>query len=933
MAQSAPVTTGRQARTGRLHRARRLPDDINRRDRFALLLALAAVVAGLVFTLLPPQFKRSEITWEPASPTASGTLILTRGAPEVFEVESTCSRVRSADPAQPLLSAGSISLTVAEGDLVLRAEAESEAARVPVPTGTCKVLGRYDLATSTVRITVGESSDAATTKAPRVTGLITPDSAPAVDRVYMRTQPTGITTSWLRWSLGLLTLALAGTSLLRLARVGSRVRRGRLRSKLQRLEPVDGAVLVALLVLTVLAPALFDDGWILARSWMLVDHWWFGNLYATNDAWLPQGFLHELVLGWLQHLGWRFVHLRILMAVGLAISWVVLRHYVLAPALGRRDSQRWAAAAAFTAVSGAWLITVRAEPVVVMFGTLTLAAWMSMDRRPRPIVLAIGIITAALAIGAHQTGWVALGPLLFLLYAAVRPANTDRQRWPALITAVAAGGAISLLTVFAAVDLRTALAGGREFAADGVYSAGIFSEPARYLALFSGDNTGARVFTALMVAALALSAALAIGTDSARKRLWLVSFAWLGGVLLTSSKWPWHLGVYAVPATVFAALTADAWRQGRLVGMGRAAVLPMITLLAAMALTFAGRWGEGDLSTLTWLDLSEGLVGGSRRYWWYLAVIAAAALGLIADRGRLRPIAATALALAIVTPLTANVVWIALDAREPGWSFAGSTMRQLSGDDSCGVLSGEEMVVGADQLPEVESTGPSDLEGDSGLAPSAYPHVTALTTDPLGGLVSTWGTWFQDGADESPDAHTGSMRSPEHAVSDTRDLTVWTIAGAAEGLAVRAVFSDDQGVLERTTLPIAPLGVWALHTIDPPQHATSVRLEIEDESTAYGGWAAVSAPVIAETAPAASVFADARAYTSPFNATQYPCVPLPDLDDGYWARTDYAVKTDVYFDANTYHGLTATQVLCLPGRDCVWHLDYQMADIAQRDIG
>lgn len=920
MAQSAPVKTDRE----------RAPV-VNRRDRFALLLALAAVVVGLVFTLLPPQFKRSEITWEPTSPTDSGTLMLTRGAPEVFEVESTCDRVRSADPALPLLSAGSISLTVAEGDLLLRAEAESPAARVPFPTGTCAVLGRYDLATSTVSITVGESSDAATTKAPRVTGLISPGSAPAVDRVFMRTQPTGITTSWLRWSLGLLTLALAGASLVLLALAGSR--RGRLRSKLPRLEPVDGAVLVALLVLAVLVPALFDDGWILARSWMLVDHWWFGNLYSTNDAWLPQGFLHELVLGWLQHLGWRFVHLRILMAVGLAISWVILRHYVLAPALGRRDSQRWAAAAAFTAVSGAWLITVRAEPVVVMFGTLTLAACVSMQRRPRPIVLAIGIITAALTIGAHQSGWVALGPLLFLLYAAVRPANEERQRWSALITAVAAGGAISLLTVFAAVDLRFALAGGREFAADGVYSAGIFSEPERYLSLLSGDNSGARVSTALMLVALALSAALAVGSDPARRRLWLVSFAWLAGLLLTSSKWPWHLGVYAVPATVFAALTADAWRQGRHVGMGRVAVLPMITLLAAMALAYGGRWGEADLSTLTWLDLSEELVGDSRRYWWYLAVIAVAALGLIADRGRLRPIATTALALAIVTPLTANLVWIALDARKPGWSFAGSTMRQLSGDDSCGVLSGEEMVVDADQLPEVESTGSPDLEGDSGLAPGAYPHVTALTMDPLGGLVSTWGTWFQDGADEGPDAHTGSMRSPEHVVSGTRDLTVWTITGAAEGLAVRAVFSGDQGVLERTTLPIAPLGVWALHTIDPPQHATSVRLEIEDESTAYGGWAAVSAPVIAETAPAASVFDDASAYTSPFLATQYPCASLPDLDNGYWARTDYAVKPDFYFDTAAHHGLTATQVLCQPGRQCVWHLDYQMADIAQRDIG
>jgi hypothetical protein len=907
---------------------------MSRRDRIALLLALAAVVVGLVFTLLPPQFKRSEITWEPASPDASGTLILARGAPESFELESTCDKVRSADPAVPLLSAGSIVLSVAEGDLLLQAEAASPAARVPLPSGSCSVLGRYDLATSTVTLTAGEESDAASTKAPRVTGLIAPGTAPAIDRVVLRTQPTGLTTSWLRWSLGLLTLALAGTSLVLLARASSGGRRERLRDKVSHLEPVDGVVLLALLGLAVLAPALFDDGWVMGRSGMLLDRWWFGNIYTTEDAWLPQGFLHELVLAWLQELGWRLAHLRVLMAVGLAASWVVLRHQVLAPVLGRRDSQLLPAAATFVAVSGAWLITVRAEPVVVMLGTLTLAAWMSMERRPRPIMLAMGIIAAALAIGAHQTGWVALGPLLFLVYAAVRPTGTDRQPWSALITAAAAGGAISLLTVFTAVDLRTVLAGGRAFTATTSYTAGIFSEPDRYVSLFSGDNTGARVFTALLVAALALSAALAIGTDSARRRLWLVSFAWLGGLLLTSSKWPWHLGVYVVPATVFAAITAEAWRrQGRPAGMGRAALLPMITLLAATALTFVGRWGDADLSTLAWTDLSEGLLGGSRRYWWYLAVIAAAVLGLIADRGRLRRVATSALVLVIVTPLTANVVWIALDAREPGWSFAGSTTRQLYGDDSCGILSGEDVVIAADQLPEAESAGAPVGETGSGLAPNGYPHVTAATTDPLGGEVSTWGSWFQDGADESADAHTGSMRTPQYAVAGASELTVWTIAGATDGLTVRAVFSDDQGVVERTPLPVAALQVWALHTIDPPTQATSVRLEIEDESTAYGGWAAVSAPVTAETDPATSVFGDSRAYTSPFLATQYPCVSLPDLDNGFWARTDYAVKTDFYFDVALYHELTATQVLCQPGRDCVWRLDYQMADISQRDIG
>ena len=915
---------------------------MSRSERAALGLAIVSLGLGIVFMLLPPQLERSEIVWEPTSGESSGTLMLTRGAPEQLTVRSTCDRVRAADPEQPLLAAGSIVLSVDDDEILLVAAEGSPAARVPLPGGECDVVGHYDLAASTVTLTVGDDVDTVRTSRPRVNTLLSPGDTPAVERVELLTQPIGITTSWLRWSLGLLTFVLATASATLLVR--TRRRAGHPRLRLPRPDAVDAGVLVSLLVLAMLVPALVDDGWVLARSGMLLDRWWFGNVFATNDAWLPQGFLHELVLGWLQSLGAQFVHLRLFIATGLAVAWLVLRHCVLAPVVRLRATAWLPVAATFVAISGSWLITVRAEPVVALFGTLTLAAVVSMERRPRPSALVLGLVGAALTIGTHQSGWVALGPTLFLFHSAARAARADRQLVPGLVAAVMAGGALSLLAVFAAVDLRTALSGGSEFTASADYAAGLLSEPDRYLTIFGGDYNSARVFTVLLVAMLALAAASLLGTaTSQQRRLCLVSFAWLAGLLLTSSKWPWHVGVYAVPAAVFAALISGSWQaRGRPVGVARSILLPSVVLLIAMAATFAGRWGDLDLSTLTWLDLSENLAGESRRGWWYAVVLVAAVLGLVADRGRLRRVTAAVLGTAMLVPLTANIVWVVLDAREPGWSFAGTSARQLAGDDACGVLALAETVIGAQPLETTSAaTGGSDGAGSErgareddrvGLAPDAYPRVSATSAGPLDGEVPTWGTWLQDDTDASADAHTGLMSTPDYVLSGDENITLWTAAGTSEGLTARAVFSDEAAEVDTAEIPVAGAQLWSLHRVKVPDQATRVRLEIDDASSGYGGWAAVSAPVIPETAPAPTVFAQATAYTTPFVATQYPCTSLPDLGAGYWRTIDYAVKTDFYFDQAALHDLTITQVLCIKGRDCTWRLDYTMADVTVRAV-
>ena len=60
---------------------------------------------------------------------------------------------------------------------------------------------------------------------------------------------------------------------------------------------------------------------------------------------------------------------------------------------------------------------------------------------------------------------------------------------------------------------------------------------------------------------------------------------------------------------------------------------------------------------------------------------------------------------------------------------------------------------------------------------------------------------------------------------------------------------------------------------------------------------------------------------------------FPDLSKGYWDGLDYTVTADSFFDQGAFVGLSVTQVLCRPGRDCVARFDYQAAEFTQRDIG
>lgn len=896
---------------------------MRRRARLGTLLVLISLILSVVFAFVPSAFNSSTIAWTPDSSSDSGSLQLTRGAPERMSIQTTCelARTRTADDPS-MLDTGSLGLSVVDGEVRLQSSPDGPAAEVSLPPGDCEILATYTHDGSGLELSVGDDRDEVAVAAPKIFGLYTSDP-PSVTSVDITTQETGLAPSWGRWTIGLVALAflLVGTVLLWLPTRRPRDERRGWKAFVPRLAPVDGFVTICVVGLALITPPLIDDGWYLGRTSVLQQRWWFGNVYATEDAWLPQGALHELVLSALQAADLELAHLRIGVALLLGLTWVVLRRGVLAPAVGEKASRWPPAAATYVAFAGAYLITVRQEPVVLFFGVLALTVAISEERSTRPVLVFAGLLAAGMAVTTHQTGWVAAAPAAMILWSVGLELRCDRSRWLGLGTAVVAATAGVVLIAFAAADIHTVLEGARTFS-DELHGYGPLDELLRYQFLFYGQ--AARVFAVCLLLVWCVAGSRGVtSNDSGPRRLWILSALWLCGLLATSSKLEWHLGVYAFPAIGLATLAGVGLRErDRASGLGTSAVLFLVTMAAGISMSSPGAWNFGDLSSRTWPELSSLLLGDTGRVFWYVGIVVLLVVGVLADQrgGGWQPAALTGLCLAVLFPLGASLTWLAVDAAEPEWSATGANLRQLTDRNTCGPLDGMDFDADVVALASRPERGEHPQ-----LASEGFPRTNRLSTGPLS-EVPTWGTWASDDPSTSADARTGLFQTPSFPIADAQEITIWSASGSRDSLKADVVFTSSSGAESTTEIVVDAEPRWARLHLTVPAEATEVRVDVEDQNAGFGGWLAVSAPVVSSGNPLSAI-RGSTGYANPLASTLLPCLQLPDLSNGYWDRVDYITNDGTGFDVNALRGLTVTDVGCRPGSHCLRKIDYPMADV------
>ena len=144
----------------------------------------------------------------------------------------------------------------------------------------------------------------------------------------------------------------------------------------------------------IVAPVVWDDGWVVARERTLEASGGFSTYYNAFGVNLPLDYWVE----WLHHLVAErtsvVLNLRLHALVALAVIWLLLRWalgQVTGPPPRRWDPSVWALASAFLVGALAWDMAIRPEPVTALLATAVAACAIRFASEGPSAPLAIGV--------------------------------------------------------------------------------------------------------------------------------------------------------------------------------------------------------------------------------------------------------------------------------------------------------------------------------------------------------------------------------------------------------------------------------------------------------------------------------------------------------------------------------------------------------------
>ena len=528
---------------------------------------------------------------------------------------------------------------------------------------------------------------------PIVTGLFTSLdlSSGEPPRVSVQTRPYATS-----WTARQIVAAIAAVLLLCIS-IGLLLRsgrRGRHRSWTEKARAIwsarnatDVLVVGVLLVWWIVAPTLFDDGWI------ALEYQAFGDLGTLNvylDSWgvtSPFGYWFAWPAHWAIGLTDELVLMRIPALLALLASWFVCRW-----CLGRivplaATSVRWSLAGTFLVGATAWGMTLRPEPLISLLAVAGLAAmvWFANEPRAAPLALAVG--ASVLAVTLHPVAIVVVAPLLVAAPVAARWLRRDGLDAVVAVATVLVGGlALALLLASLDADLPARLEDARIARTGAFHDEAFWREYVRY-ERFDQYGAGTHVrHLSLALLLLPVAAWLTRRRSAAAISTLPAAAVGVGLVLLafSPSKWPWHFGALAgmgaVAAAAELARIREEPRRGQLPSIRQSAAL--VALVCGLIWSWVGyqRWGNFDLQALTW---HSGF--GADSFFVLLAVLGGAGF-VVLSVARKPPgdVVAWTTTIISVTVVGLTIAVLIRDATISPWSPARQNLEALGGRSSCG---------------------------------------------------------------------------------------------------------------------------------------------------------------------------------------------------------------------------------------------------------
>lgn len=737
-------------------------------------LALIAVVGAILLAVGRVDAERSVIDWVPAAGAPAVALPLAAAEPESLSVRYGCDAVRAASSPQAPIVVFSSTGSQSGGD-GLRLLGQSDASGAvrawvefdgDVIQGSTILLGEgceaaMDYWSDGQRLVVGSGEKRVETRAQRLTAVQSPltQSPPIVAGLYAApelagvvsvettTMTTGHDAAGWRVVVGLVVGASVLGLLLSLLGGARRRRADESALASPRWTLSDTVVSVFAGMALVLSLPNFDDGWVLTTVRQFDELGMFSNYFSARATAQPQGYWWEwLSRAWLDSTSTPGFLLRLPAALLVVWTWWFLRRRVLDQCVAeQRVVARMCAASVYVAGASSLLISLRFEVVVAALLAVMIALVMRYARQPDSWVLGVMAVVAALGVSLHQTGWSVVLAGLACLPAVLR----DRPQRDDIVAVLAIGASAGLALLMLGTNVwlwrdgvsgfmgesRSAYGGWLdEFQRLGAVPYGFGSVPARLffiavlaLALVGYLTRAGRVVLVHPSGAAGLAAGLS-----------------LAGLLLTSSKYPIHLGA-VVPAV--AVLVAIAVADLEVPGAGparRIAALVGVIVAAGFALSRVWVMTPGSQESAG----APGVGGGFGPWWLWVLLLAAGAVAVWARLGSRWAIGAVAAASSLLVVAASWGPSVA-QAGDPA-SWVSQVRAGLTGD-TCGlgdvvevptqVSPLEQLGEGGGELVQVPTAVP--LAGVTGLAPRLGQSGRVATAwydvaDVPGGAASFW---------------------------------------------------------------------------------------------------------------------------------------------------------------------------------------------------
>ena len=899
---------------------RRVASQLDRTLWVALIAAVIGLACAVVALVGPANIERTRVTWRPARDGLDRPLALLGAYPQRLSTTLDCSTVRVLTGETTLVrtaanptSSGALTLVANTDEVHVGIGQDARLLSLSVPrAGSCSIAARFVALDDPGRLSLRVGSRTVARTVPRVLlgALQTEASWPRVvglhadsflrDRpdviVKLDTTPTGSSPSTrqiVAELLALIALAVALAGVLRRSALGkSNSQSGGTSAVGERSSLVAlSDVFVATLACVALActPTFWDDGWVRATIGGYSKLGSFSNYYTQADYPQPLGYWWS----WLTH-AWSggeqtLVVLRIAPLLLIVFSWWLLRREVVdmvVPAPERRLA-RGVAALVFGVGSAAFLMTLRPEPLIALLLTLAIIAVFRFSQHPGPRPLAALVTVVALAVTAHQTGWVVALSALALIPSVVRwcTARDRLARAISLVVVGLVGLTLAVLLLGLDSDLHLIRSGAASFRAGAPYKNGVLDLATTRFKLLDDLNLVGLQRLWPVFAVVIAGTFLAVGYGVRSRGARLVGYSALagyGGLLLTGSPWPWHFGALVPGAAVLASLSIV-----RVLALRRAAIPALLVLGVATsasldwAMRSGGQWTAGDLAGHTWAALPH------LNLWEWAALGGiGAALGAILARRSVRsgpPSHGAVLGaslLLLLTPVALTWGLLLTDAAEASsWSYTRQALRELSGRDRCGI--GDFLPVVTDATPLTEAR--IDRWTLSPATPDGYPLLSTAAVKPHGAPV--WGTYQVSPDDVDGSSPTATVATPWFDVRRTRDVVFWTIGrlGTPDALRVELVVGR-AGDTNIVRLPAeAPIDTtwWAFHRVDQlPHNARALRLVMTHGAAGSGAWLAATAPVAPRFVSFTAATAGRAVWRNPVFVLALPCRPLPSVNRG-----------------------------------------------------